>query len=417
MNKIHSSHTAAKTILFLGIVFIFLLMGIGSFNIFSQELEIDPSRTLTIGKLSGKLDYREPTYPYMSTEIPLSDAEKLGVLRILRSSSEEILSQLNWLATNHDRHPRFIKYRFFDSEWELIAAIITEKIDFAKLESEASAREIHKSNHKIHVLSNLFPDHTVTLVAYNCRHAILREKAIRRALTAAIDRAGFIYKVLEERAEPARGPYSSGFWAFENSLDALKYNPKKALEWLHENGWSDYDDDGILENYTGKSFKLNLIYGRGLVLDEILVRWIKVNWNEIGIDVKPVPMKKSEIEQRLKQRNFDAILMTHQFSDSLESLESFFSIKGKNNFMGYYSRQIERGIEFHKQISDVSRRKTLLQSIQRVINEDQPASFLYFKMLYYNFVNTNRIAIYFDENGDLLPFEQWILKNDATTKD
>ena len=65
------------------------------------------------------------------------------------------------------------------------------------------------------------------MVAYNCRHFIFKDKEIRRALSYAIDKMGFIYKVLEQRADAARGPFNSDFWAYESSLESFKYNPKK----------------------------------------------------------------------------------------------------------------------------------------------------------------------------------------------
>ena len=85
--------------------------------------------------------------------------------------------------------------------------------------------------------------------------------------------------------------------------------------------------------------------------------------------------------------------------------------------MKYYARQIDIFIRFYRNIEDADRRKILLQGMQRIINRDQPANFLYFKLLYYNCINTNRFSKYFDHRGDILPFDQWILKNNATTKD
>jgi len=383
----------------------------------AQSQTIDPSRMVTIGQLSGKLDLRSITYPYHSTHISIQKAQELGLFRIVRNSSQEIIVRYTRVNEDDNQHPRFIRYRLFDSEWDLIASIITEKIDFAILESEASAREIHKSNRQIHVLSNLFPEYTVTMLAYNCRHPIFKDKAIRRALSYAIDRMGFIYRVLERRADAARGPFNSNFQAYESSLESFKYNPKKSVQLLNKQGWLDYDGDDVLEDVSGKPLKIHLIYGKGLVLDEKLVRWIKVNWNEIGVDVKPLPLKKSEIDKRLKSGRFDAVLLSHHFKGNIESIETFFSINGQQNFMRYHAREVENYIKFYHSIKDRDRRKTLLQGIQQIINRDQPVNFLYFKLLYYYCINTNRFTKYYDRNGDILPFDQWIIKNNATTKD
>lgn len=393
-----------------------LVLLIKCLRLIAQNQTIDPVRMVTIGKLSGKTDLNNITYPFNSTDIPIDKAEQVGLFRIIENSSQEIIVRYNQFAMNDGQHPRFIRYHLFDSEWDLIASVITEKIDFAILESEASAREIHKSNRHIHVLSNLFPDHTVTMVAYNCRNNILKNKAIRRALSYAINKAGFIFRVLEQRAEAARGPFNSSFWAYENSLESFKYDPKRSLRILKAQGWSDYNGDGILEDATGKPLKISIIYGKGLVLDEKLVRWIKVDWNEIGVDVKPLPLKKVQIDTCLKLGKFDAVLLSYRFEEDIESIETFFSIKGQQNFMRYYAREVENYIKFYRSISDRNRRKTLLQGIQQIINRDQPTSFLYFKLLYYYFINTNRFSNYFDQNGDILPFDHWIIKKNASTK-
>lgn len=383
---------------------------VGPSFLFSQIAGNDSAWVVTIGELEGRFApgalLSNPMPPfYFLNNMP---ANTPGDFR--QTDTKNIV-----FRTKNSINPSFpagrrIQYQFFESEWSLIAALITQKIDFARLISEESAREIAKSNRMIHVLPELLPNHTVTLLSFNCRHSHWGRTEVRQALSYAIDKSGIVDQLLKKRADLARGPFNREFEAYESSLEEFRYNPKKAIELLQAGGWHDYNNDGILEDRNGNPLKIELLYRQGLVLDEQLVRWIKINWNQIGVDVKPRPVLFAQLQTLLNSGQFDVVLMEHQFEESVESLEAFFSVQTASGFSGYSSSRLHNYFRLYHRIEDPVRRKILIQSIQKVINQEQPVIFLYFKWLMFNFINRNRIENYLDSAGNLRPVPAWQIK-------
>jgi len=380
---------------------------------YSQPVSRNAARNLiTIGELSGRTDTEELIRADYAQSYFISNAQRLSDLRLIQNSRRLLLFEVPTLSAGISNPSVRVRYQFFDSEWSLISALILEEIDFARLISEESAREIAKSNHSIHILSELLPKHTVTMVVFNCRLPNFSAKNVRHALSYAIDKHEIINKLLKMRADIAKGPYNRDFEAYESSLDEFRYNPKRAVRLLKENGWNDQNNDGILEDAAGNPLKINLIYQKGLTLEEELIRWIKINWNQIGVDVKPLPLDYSQYQKKLQTGEFDAALINYQFQEDIESMRRFFSKDGARNITGYSSGKVENYIRLYQRLNVKSRQKILFQGIQKTINEDQPVIFLYFKWLVFNFVNRNRIEDYLDADGNLRPLNEWKIKGE-----
>ena len=249
------------------------------------------------------------------------------------------------------------------------------------------------------------------MLCYNNRHPILRDKRVRQALTQAINRRAIIEKLLKNKADPAFGPLNPDSWAYNPHLKRYPFNPQKSVVILKRLGWRDTDGDGVLDK-NGHPLQFSLIYEKGLIIDEEVVREIKFNLNEIGIDVLPLPLTKSEIKRRLQVRNFDSVLLRHRFQEDAESLGRFFSSASEDNFIGYQSPTLDNYINLLKRAQGVNRKKSLLQGIQAVLARDLPATFLCFKWNYYHLVNCREFDNFLNKGrGELNPLEQWFKRS------
>jgi len=361
--------------------------------------------TLTIGELTGRVDPRDYTLTLSTGYVRSSTLDDDSAARVLQNAQEEILLQLKGVGP---KNPDRIAIRFFDSEQMLQAALITGEADFAMLGAESSVREILRSSKELRVVLTPVPRNTAALIGYNLRYPLFRNANVRRALAYAIDRQAIIQGALDGKAEAASGPFSARSWAYAPGLEDYDYDPRRAVQMLAEEGWRDSDGDGVL-NQGLLAFQFSLLYEKGMVLEEKVIRSIKINLNEIGVDVIPRPLSKAEIKQRLRDRNFDAVFVEQQFLEVPESLEQFFSARSESNFLSYSNPTAETYFRVLKRIGGRDRQKSLFQAIQKVISREQPVTFLYFRHWNYYLINRHRFVNFLDSQGRLKPFDLWEL--------
>jgi len=405
INKIHKSIIYYLCLpIFLSGVFIFLT----DKTALSQDLNNKHSHELVVGELSGRVDpadiwklIEQKYYPLLSPDLNIKVAK-------IKDTKKEVAYRIIYPDGSFANHPQRIIFKFYESENSLIAAIITEEVDFAITESYDAAEEVDKSTSSFRVHFRYKNPNHVKMIAYNNQHYILKDAELRQALTYAINRSYLLETILGRAAYLADGPLSRESW-LHISVDEYKFNPKKALQILAQNNWYDSDRDGVLDK-GGQPFRVSIIYERGVLLEEQLATRIKIDWNKIGIDVIRKPLMQSEIKKILATKNYDVILISRIFEETIESFEGSFSSNAAENIFGYKNRRVDHFISLYKMQQDPNSKRLMLQAIQREINKDQPATFLFFLWVDRYFVNRKKFTS-FQLNGQLLPFTQWEFRN------
>lgn len=411
------SHTRSNG--FLVIIKIFFVVWSAWYSptieLFAQEQNNRFRREIIVGDLVGRTDLRDLKIHTRQGMTSISGDGNGKPFTVFSRSSKGVVLRFYHSQSLDDFNPNTVRIKLFETERALITALILDEVDVAVLESEASAIEVRKSNNRILPLPLQMEPNTVKLVIYNHRNPLFESPKIRAAISYGIDHDYIIKKIiLGGKASIAKGPFDDASPVYNSGMNSYKYNPKLALQILGEAGWHDTNRDGILEK-NGVPFVMGLYYQKGLRLDEAISRIIKINLIKIGIDVKPKPLSKEQINNHLSTKDFEAILMDHVFADNVESLSEFFSIAGQKNYMGYHSNTFENYLKFYRDSEDRDRRKTLIKSMQSVINQDQPVTFLYFKWLTHYLVNVEKFENFrYTEGADrgkIRPFEEWIFKN------
>jgi ABC-type transport system substrate-binding protein len=377
-----------------------------STNTFSQPTTTESHHDLIVGELIGKVDPDDLGQLIQSNYYPVIGSNAEIELDRQVVSEREVIFRVNYPRNATPNRPTRIIFRFYESEQSLIAAIITDEVDFAITESDEVAEEIDKSSAAISVHFRYKPPNFVKMLAYNNQHPLLKNTYIRKALTYAINRNDIFTRILINRLYSADGPLSHESKFHAPGLEEYKFTPRKAIQLLQSENWRDTNGDGILDK-SETPLRIAVTYEKGVLLDEQLVSRIKIDWNKLGVEVIRNPLIKSEIKKRLIQKNYDVILMNHQFDETVESFESFFQSTSKDNILGYKNRVLDRYIDLYKVVKEPLSRQMLFQAIQHEINKDNPAAFLFFLWLDRYFVNRNKFTNSHDENGRLLPFTEW----------
>ncbi|MFQ6113468.1 MAG: ABC transporter substrate-binding protein [bacterium] len=359
----------------------------------------------------GRTDVREVKILTSQGYVPLLSVGNEKPFELIKNTPRQLVLQYHLTDSFESNNPNQIVYQFYESERALISALILDEVDFAILENEASALEVRKSNAHFLPLPRQMEPNTVKMICYNNRNDFLKSRKVRQALSYAINRDKIIKRLLGGKAYAAKGPFDSDSPLYTSGLESYSYDPKKAIRLLFEVGIVDSDRDGILDK-SGKPLRFSLFYQKGLILDEAISRLIKIDLIKIGVDVNPKPLTKKEINDNLRSGTFEAVLMDHTFENNVQSLEDFFSADGSMNYPGYRSSIFETRSRFYHQTENPGTRKTLIKSMQIVVNEDQPVNFLYFKWNTHYMINIRKLDNYRDSQGNIRPYEEWIIKTE-----
>jgi len=374
---------------------------------FPQGTSESYSRDLVVGEILGKVDPVDIWELIEAEYYPVFPKNSNVEIEKVKDSHQEVIYKINYPAGNESNHPGRIIFKFYESENSLIVALITEEVDFAITESYVAAEEVDKSTSSFRVHFRYKNPNHVKMIAYNNQHPILKSSEIRQALTYAINRGYILEKILGRAAYLADGPISRES-KLHLSVDEYKFNPKKAIQLLQQANWNDSDGDGVLDK-SGQPFQISLVYEKGVLLEEQLATRIKIEWNKIGIDVIRKPLVKSEIKNKLAQKDYDVILVNYIFEETLESFEAFFGSTGEENILGYKNRRIDHFISLYKIQQEPTSRQLMLQAILQQVNIDQPATFLFFLWVDRYFVNRKKFDN-FQQGRTLLPFTEWELR-------
>lgn len=371
-------------------------------------------RAVRVGMLAGRHDIRQLKILTSEGRVPLFSSGNGKPFTIFSESSKQIFLQFYRSPEIEPYNPNRVIIKFYETERALISALILEEVDFAELENEESALEVQETNRHFRPVPLLQTPNKVKMLCYNNRLPILQSRRVRRAFSYAIHHNHIIKKILGNKANLARGPFDSDSPLYNSQLESYKYNPKKAIFLLEQAGWKDSDKDGIRDK-NGIPLRLTMYYPKGVRIDEQVAREIKINLLNINVDIQPKPLPMHEINDRLVSRDFEIVLMDYIFENNVESLAEFFSASGEKNYMGYKNQTFDNYLKFYYEDDNKNRRKTLIKSMQKIVNEDQPVTFLYFKWLTHYLVNVNKFEHFLDteskeKTGAILPFEQWVIK-------
>jgi peptide/nickel transport system substrate-binding protein len=266
-------------------------------------------------------------------------------------------------------------YRLILGETDLAFNVSVDNIDYSR-----------KMSSDFHFIRHNSP--YVYMVLYNNKSVLFADKKIRKALTLALDRRYFIDRYLDPETQIATGYIVPDSPYHDPTVVPIPCRPYEALEILREQGWEDRDNDGFLDR-EGKSFEFELLVAEG-PMDEIkIIREIQLAFYDLGIKVRPRVLSMPEmVRDRLMPGKFDAAFIG--LNGQTISPENWWrgDPKGFYNFGSYHNPQFDSVLEKTGEASSEDELKDLCRQLDRILSDDQPASFLYRKKTY-DLINAN----------------------------
>ncbi|MFD5341396.1 ABC transporter substrate-binding protein [Streptomyces hawaiiensis] len=201
------------------------------------------------------------------------------------------------------------------------------------------------------------------------------DRAIRRALDAAVDREAMVDKILDGAGRPAYGPLPVDDPAFTEDIERAK-DLGKAEKILDEAGWKP-GNDGIRAK-DGQRASFDLLYPSGDKVRQDHALAYASDAKKAGIDVRVVSATWEVIEPRMKD---DAVLAGFGSTGDPDFglytlLHSSLAGDGFNNMARYDNPAVDRALDDGRRGQDPAERESAYDKLQRALVQDPGYTFL-----------------------------------------
>lgn len=252
-----------------------------------------------------------------------------------------------------------------------------------KVEEKDLERVASWPNVKLYTRGYRFVDY----IGWNLKNELFQDKRVRHALTMAIDIQRMIDTLLtfggKTYGVPAYGTITPELKDYRmEDLRLLPHDPAKAKELLAEAGWTDSDGDGWLDK-DGKRFEFRLVTNTANPRRADAVVFVQQDLKKVGIKVNIEKREVTTFFDDLRNKNFEACLAGWSaglFVDPAEIWGSPTPERPKPfNHCSYSDPRVDELIEIGLKTQDLEEEKRCWREMQRIIYEDQPYTFLYWR--------------------------------------
>ncbi len=214
----------------------------------------------------------------------------------------------------------------------------------------------------------------------NITEAPFDDVRIRQALNYAVDKQLIIDEIFGGRAVALPGPLSPFNSSVNKSLEPYPYDPDKALSLLAEAGYSDTDEDGLLDK-NGQPFSFTM---DTLEIQRVLAQAVAGQFRNIGIDASVRVWDYGVVKPQLL--NCERTAFLEDWGDSAFDPVGHFEAKwhtrvegepyGRGNFSCYTNERVDELIKLGETTVDTDERQTIYDEAQQIVYDEAPAVFL-----------------------------------------
>jgi peptide/nickel transport system substrate-binding protein len=211
-------------------------------------------------------------------------------------------------------------------------------------------------------------------VVWNCRHPVLRDKRIRRALAMSVSTDALVRDFYYGSARAITGPLTPEHAGYNHRVAPVPYAPNEARRLLAVTGWTDTNGDGVLDK-NGQALALTLLIpaDRKQGFPEI----IQAELRKIGVQLDLITMENTLANDRIYRGQYDAAYMawTLDADPDLETLFHSSRVWPNGLNVGFFSQpQVDELLTAAKTTRDHKKRQQLQQQLHAIIADEQPYS-------------------------------------------
>ena len=280
-----------------------------------------------------------------------------------------------------------IVFRFVSDPTDILLRMEKEQLDFTALSSESYVKKTNSapwgSKIKKVTYSNKMPA-GYSYIGFNLKRDLFKDRRVRKALAHLFNREFINEKFMYNKRELARGPWY--FWSeyADPSVPPILFDFKEAKRLLREAGWTDEDQNAVLEkNIKGvkKEFEFTLMISSGASSFGKWFTFYQQDLKKAGIKLNLKFLDWTSFLKLKEDKNFDAVVMGWGGGvvdlDPKQIWHSSSSQKGGSNSISYSNPEVDALIDLGRSKLDKKERIQYFKKVYRLIADDVPYIFLF----------------------------------------
>jgi peptide/nickel transport system substrate-binding protein len=210
-------------------------------------------------------------------------------------------------------------------------------------------------------------------------HPIFGERAVRRALTMAIDRAAMLRNVFDTLGMPLHGPFPGSIAVADTTLPQIPYDTSAPRALLDSAGWT-VGSDGIRVK-NGRRLAFGLSSPSSSASRHQYAVLLQAALRKVGADVK---LEETDFPTYIARQNthaFDTELTLFATDPSVSGFKQSWSTAGiskdGSNFAAYSNPVVDALLDSATSTFDPARTRAFARRAFQTIIDDAPAVWLY----------------------------------------
>lgn len=219
-----------------------------------------------------------------------------------------------------------------------------------------------------------YPGRQFDFLSFNCEDQIMQDKAVRQAISYAIDKSNIVSSIYNNNKIVSEYPLDYGSFLYTANNASSGYNPEHAKKVLEEGGWT-YINNRWKKNIDGntKTLKLKIAVCEDSTSRVSVAELIEKQLEDIGIDVTIIKVSNSQYNKYIDDKDYQ-ILLTGVYTSYSPDLTYYFA---QGNISNYNSDEMLELMQKAKIMKESTQLKEIYQKIYNLYKEDVPFIGLY----------------------------------------
>jgi peptide/nickel transport system substrate-binding protein len=206
-------------------------------------------------------------------------------------------------------------------------------------------------------------------LVFNVRNPLLKNPAVRQALSHGVDRQAIVDGALNKQGMVAEGPIWPYYWAYSTAQKTYTRN--------HEAATLRLDTAGLTMKSSTKGRMPSRLHLRCLVVEknqqyERLALWLQKQLYEIGVDLEVQALPVNELMKRLQSGDYETLLIQRTSGRSLAW--TYLTFHSSNSVNGYAAA--DEVLDRLRQTTAESEIRASVGDLQQIFYENPPAIFI-----------------------------------------